>query len=295
LKAPTDFIDDGSPRPQAPPALVSAGEQRLHRSKLGFGETLREYWFYRELFYFFVWRDVKVRYKQTILGAAWAVLQPFLAMIVFTLLFGRVAKLPNDGIPYPIFYYCGLLPWTYFSGAFNRAGMSLISNTALITKIYFPRALVPASSVFTGLFDFAFASLLLVGMMWWYSMSLTWSMLLWPVLILPLTLLAIGVGLLLSALNVAYRDVKHIIPFLAQIGMFVSPVVYPLAMIPERYRVLMLLNPVTGVIEAFRASISTTRPIDWGAFGISTAVTLVIFVIGFVYFRKTERNFADII
>jgi len=257
--------------------------------------ALREYWFYRELFFFLVWRDIKVRYKQTTLGAAWAVIQPFFTMIVFTVLFGRLAKLPNDGIPYPIFYYSALLPWTYFAAALANSSNSLVQNAHLITKIYFPRFLLPSAGVLGGLMDFCIATLLLFAMMAYYGITPTWELAMWPVLVLPLVVLALGVGLLLSALNVNYRDIKYTIPFMTQIWMFLSPIVYPSSMIPEKFRFLAVINPVGGVIEAFRAAVVPERSIDWGAFGISTVVAVGIFLLGYYYFLRTEREFADII
>jgi len=256
--------------------------------------VVREYWFYRELFFFFVWRDIKVRYKQTLLGAYWAVLQPFLTMIVFTVLFGKVAGLSTDGMPRPIFYYSGLLPWTYFATSFNKASISLTGNVALITKVYFPRALIPISAVLTGILDFAIASVLLFIMMPFFGMSFSASLWLWPFLQIPLVILALGLGLFLSALNVNYRDVKHMVPFMVQIGLFVSAVVLPVSRIPARFRDYTMLNPVIPVVEACRAVVAG-RPVDWLSFGVSLALSLVILVFGYLYFRKAERGFADTI
>jgi len=286
-----DGEDFGS-LPDRPERVVKrrlAGEIRpLHTS------AAREYWFYRELFFFFVWRDIKVRYKQTMLGAYWAVLQPFLTMIVFTLLFGKVAGLSSDGMPRPIFYYAGLLPWTYFSTSFNKASLSLTGNVALITKVYFPRALIPTSAVLTGLLDFAIASVLLFIMMPFFGMSFHPTILLWPVLQFPLIVLALGMGLFLSALNVSYRDVKHTVPFMVQIGLFLSAVVLPVSQIPEAYRPWTLLNPVIAVIEACRAVVAG-RPVDWMAWVVSIALSLLVLAGGYLYFRKAERLFADTI
>lgn len=278
--------------------VTKAPQQRSNRppvrSRPLDGSVLREYWFYRELFFFFVWRDIKVRYKQTMLGAYWAVLQPFLTMVVFTLLFGRLAGLSTDGMPQPIFYYAGLLPWTYFSTSFSKSSTSLTSNVALITKIYFPRALIPASAVLTGLVDFGIASILLFILMPAYGVPFHPSILLWPLLQLPLVILALGLGLLLSALNVNYRDVKHTVPFMVQIGLFLSAVVLPVSQVPERFRPLTLFNPVIGVIEASRAVVAG-RPVDWTAYGASYAISFAVLIIGYLYFRKAERVFADTI
>ena len=258
-------------------------------------QWLKEYIDYRELFFFLVWRDIKIRYKQTILGASWAVIQPFFTMVVFTLFFGKLAKMPSDGIPYPIFSYSALLPWIYFSGALANAGNSLISNVNLITKIYFPRAIIPASAALSGLVDFAIAFLLLLGMMVYYQIAPTWELLLWPVLLIPLVVLAVSGGMILAALNVNYRDIKYAIPFGIQICLFITPVIYPTSIIPEKYQFLLALNPLTGIIENCRSALIPTRQIDWHAFGISTGIIGLIFIFGIFYFKKTERTFADII
>ncbi|MDY6838684.1 MAG: ABC transporter permease [Thermodesulfobacteriota bacterium] len=258
-------------------------------------EFFRELWRYRELFYFFVWRDIKVRYKQTVLGASWAVIQPFFTMIVFTLFFGRLARMPSDGIPYPLFSYSALLPWTYFSGALSNAGNSLVGNANLLTKVYFPRMTIPASATISGLLDFGIAFVVLLGMMVYYRIQPTISLLLWPVLILTLLILAMGVGMILAALNVKYRDVKYAIPFVIQLWLFLTPIIYPTSIIPDRFRVLVAINPLSGIIEAFRASLIPTREIDWLMLGVSSLLALSIFSIGMVYFHKTEKRFADII
>ena len=258
-------------------------------------EWLREIWQYRELFYFLVWRDVKVRYKQTVLGAAWAVIQPFFTMVVFTLFFQKLAKMPSDGIPYPVFSYCALVPWTYFHMAVTNAGSSLVSNSNLLTKVYFPRAAIPVSSAFSGLVDFGVASVVLLGIMVYYHVPPGWSMLLWPVLLLPLVTLALGVGMIFAALNVRYRDIRYALPFLIQVWMYVTPIIYPTNIIPEKYRVLMAFNPLAGIIESFRACMIPNRTMDWTLFGVSLAITIAVFAAGAVYFRKTERTFADII
>ena len=258
-------------------------------------QSIKELWQYRELFYFMVWRDVKVRYKQSMLGALWAVIQPFGTMLVFTLFFHKLAKMPSDGIPYPIFSFSALLPWTYFSGAITKSGLSLVSNSDLLTKVYFPRITIPAAGVICGLVDFSIAFVLLLGMMAYYHMTPSWSLLLWPVLVIPLVTLALGVGMIFAALNVKYRDVQHVLPFLVQLWLFASPIIYPNSMIPERWRFLMALNPLSGLIQAFRAVVVPGRAIDWSMFGTSMAITVVIFAIGAWYFRKAARDFADIV
>jgi lipopolysaccharide transport system permease protein len=256
---------------------------------------LKEFWEYRELFYFLVWRDVKIRYKQTVLGAAWAVIQPFFMMVVFTVFFGRMAKMPSDGIPYPVFSYAALLPWTYFSTALTHSGNSLLSGANLVRKVYFPRAALPAASTLGGIVDFAIAFVFLFGLMFYYDIAPGFGLLLWPFLLVPLIVLALGIGMFLAALNVKYRDIKYAIPFLIQALLFVTPIIYPASIAPERYRFLLSLNPLTGLIEAFRATALPGKTLDWGLLGLSVAVSAAIFVGGALYFRKTEREFADVI
>jgi lipopolysaccharide transport system permease protein len=258
-------------------------------------EWLKELWQYRELFYFFAWRDVKIRYKQTVLGALWAVLQPFFTMIVFSLLFGEIVKMPTDGIPYPIFYFAALLPWMYFSTALSQAGNSLASNANLITKIYFPRVILPATPVLVGLIDFLIGALVLVGMMMYYQLAPTWKLVLWPALVVPLAFLALALGMFLSALNVKYRDVKYAVPFLVQLLLFATPIIYPTSAIPDRFHWLISLNPLTGIIEAFRAICVPDRQINWSMLGISNVLTLALVFLGTVYFSKTEGYFSDIV
>jgi len=258
-------------------------------------ETLRDLWRYRELFYFLAWRDVKVRYKQTALGVGWAVLQPLLTMVVFTLLFGRLANMPNDGIPYPLFYFGALLPWMYFSATLANSGNSLVLNANLITKVYFPRVILPTSAAFSGLVDFAIGCILLSGIMAYYGVAPGWKLLLWPPLVVLLFALALGVSMTLAALNVKYRDIKYTLPFLVQLWLFVTPVIYPTSIIPDRYRMLVALNPLSGLIDAFRSSLVPARPIDWQLLWVSALVTVALFVAGAAYFRQTERTFADIV
>lgn len=256
---------------------------------------LGEIWQYRELFVFLVWRDLKIRYTQTVLGAAWAVLQPLLTMIVFSVLFGQLAKMPSDGIPYPIFSYCALLPWTFFSTALIHSGNSLVTNMQFVTKVYFPRAIVPAAAVLSGLADLSIASLVLLAMMAAYGIPIGPGLLLWPALIVPLTLLAVGLGLFLAAINVRYRDIKYVLPFLIQLLLFLTPIIYPTSMIPERFRFLAQLNPLTGLIEAFRATALGRWHMDWHLLGFSVGASLAIFLLALAFFRREERTFADII
>jgi lipopolysaccharide transport system permease protein len=258
-------------------------------------DTIRELWRYRELFYFLAWRDVKVRYKQTALGVAWAVLQPLMAMVIFTLLFGKLGGMPSDGIPYPVFYFGALLPWTYFSATLSNSGNSLVANANLLTKVYFPRVILPTSAAVSGLVDFAVGSVLLFAIMGYYRLVPRVTLLLAPGLIVLLFLLALGVSMILAALNVRYRDVKYTLPFLVQLWLFATPVIYPVSMIPDRYRLFVALNPLSGVIDAFRAALVPTKQVDWQLLWISSAVTLGIFAAAVVYFKKTERAFADIV
>ncbi|MGI9164775.1 MAG: ABC transporter permease [Pyrinomonadaceae bacterium] len=255
---------------------------------------LRSLWVYRELLYFLTWRDVKVRYKQTLLGAAWAIIQPLFSMLVFTLLFGRLAGLPSDGIPYPLFAYAGLLPWTFFQTAVTNSGNSLVGNSNLITKVYFPRMIIPGATVGAALIDFAVAFVVLIGLMIYYGVALTWGILMLPVLVALTTLLALGVGMWMSALNVKYRDIRYALPFLIQLWMFFSPIIYPLSMVPEKWRWLLALNPLTGIIEGFRSSLFG-RKFDWTIIIISTAITLLLLVYSAYAFRRMEKTFADIV
>lgn len=270
------------------PELVEIGRART------VVQTLAELWRDRELLYFLVWKDIKVKYKQTALGVAWVVLQPVIGMLLFTLLFGKVAKLPNDGLPYPVFYYASLLSWTYFSSALLMASNSVISNTSLVTKVYFPRILLPAASVIGALLDLAIASTILLGLLLFYDVPLTPGLALLPLFLGILVLFTLGVGQLLAALNVNYRDIKHALPFVVQIWMFASPVVWPLSMVPEPYQWLASLNPIAGIIEATRAVISGS-PVPWDWVSISAAIALLLFALGLWYFQRTARRFADVI
>ena len=256
---------------------------------------LREIWNYRELLYFLTKRDIKVRYKQTVLGGLWAIIQPVSTMIVFTLFFGRLAKVPSDGIPYPIFVYVGLLPWTYFANALSASGNSLVGSANLISKVYFPRLIVPASASLAGLLDFFIAMLVLAAMMIYYQFLPNVGIVLFPFLVVLTFLCAVGVGLWLSALNVEYRDIRYVIPFLIQLWMFVSPVIYPVSIVNEKYRWLLALNPMGGVIEAYRASLLGHMPVDWSLLGLSSAMILLILITGLYYFRRMEKVFADVV
>lgn len=257
---------------------------------------LKEMWLFRELVYFLTWRDLKVRYKQTLLGVLWAVLNPFLTMVVFSIFFGDLANVPSDGVPYPIFAYTALLPWTLFSNALSVASRSLVNNRHMITKVYFPRVILPLSSVLSGLVDFFIASLILVGLMFYYGYGLTanaWTII--PLLLLTL-ITSVGVGLWLSAANVLYRDVNYITPFLTQFWMFITPIAYGASLLPEKWQLVYALNPMAGVVEGFRWALLGT---EQGAPGprliISSAVALFALISGMIYFRRMERQFADMV
>ena len=250
---------------------------------------------YRDLFYFLVVRDIKVKYKQTVLGGLWAIIVPFFSMIVFTLFFGKLAKMPSDGIPYPIFNYTAMVAWTYFATSINLSGNSLVGNTSLISKIYFPRIIIPLSSVLAGLLDFVIAFTLLIGMMVYYKIYPTLLVLALPVLVLLMVLTASGVGMFLATLNAKYRDVKYTITFLVQLWMFSTPIVYPVSLIPEKYRLLYALNPMVGVIEGFRSALLGTSSFPTLMVLISAVVSSSLLLIGLMYFKKMERHFADII
>jgi len=258
-------------------------------------ESLQELWEYRDLFYFLAWRDVKIRYRQTALGVAWAVLQPLLATTVFTFLFGRVAKMPSDGIPYALFSFSAMLPWTYFSTSLSAAANSLVGNAQLIRKVYFPRMTIPAAAILACMLDFAVGLVILFVMVAYYHAPLSWKFLFWPLLLVQLTALTTGISLILGALNVRYRDIKHATPFAIQILFFLTPIIYPVSMIPKRYRFVISLNPLTGIIETLRSTLFPNRPINLQLCGISLALTLAILAIGARYFRRAERAFADMI
>lgn len=256
---------------------------------------LRELWVYRELIYFLTWRDLKVRYKQTALGAAWAILQPFLSMVVFSIFFGNLLNVPSSGVPYPIFSYTALLPWGLFSNALSDAGRSLVTNRAMITKIYFPRMAIPLSSVLSGLVDFAIAFVVLLGMLVYFDISLTLRILTLPFLLLLALVTALGVGLWLSALNVVYRDVGYIIPFLTQFWFYATPIVYSVEIIPEKWRPLYALNPMVGVVTGFRWALLDIGSAPGPVIAVSALISLVILITGLFYFRRMEKIFADIV
>lgn len=256
--------------------------------------NIRELWAYRELLYFLTWRDVKVRYKQTLLGFAWALLQPFGLMVVFTLFFGTLAKVPSEGIPYPIFNYAALLPWTLFSEGITRSSSSLVAEQNLVQKVYFPRLVMPLSGILSPVVDFAIAFIILIGMMFYYQIYPTWAIIWLPVFILLALVTAFGVGLWLSAINVQYRDVRYVLPFITQLWLFVSPVVYSSTLLPERWQVIYGLNPMAGVIEGFRWALLGTSP-PGPLTAASVAMVVIIMISGLFYFRRTEKTFADVV
>lgn len=254
----------------------------------------RSLWAYRELLYFLTWRDVKVRYKQTALGVAWAVLQPLCTMLVFSLFFGRLAGVPSDGLPYPLFAFAGLLPWVFFSNAVTNSGNSLIGNANLITKVYFPRLFVPGAAVAAGLVDLIFGLGLLAGLMFYYGYAPSWTLIFLPLFLFLLMVLALAVGLWMAALNVKYRDIRYALPFVIQLWMFVSPVIYPANFIPAKWRWVIWLNPVAGLIEGLRASLFG-RPIPWELVGASAGLTLMALIYATLTFRRLEKSFADLV
>lgn len=256
----------------------------------------KDLWRYRELFFFLAWRDILVRYKQTVIGLTWALLRPFLTMLVFTFVFSKLAKLPSDGVPYPILIFAALLPWQFFSNAFTEAGNSLISSSNMISKVYFPRLVIPASAVIVSFVDFLISGIILVGLMFWYGFMPDWRMLTLPLFIFVAFAAAMGAGLWVAALNVKYRDFRYIIPFVAQLGLYISPVGYSSAIVPEQWRFLYSLNPMVGVIDGFRwAILGGNSQLYWPGFLLSIVLTLILLTTGIMYFRKTEKTFADVI
>lgn len=256
---------------------------------------VRELWTYRGLLWFLVWRDIKVRYAQTVIGAGWAILQPVLTTVVFTIIFGRFANIPSDGVPYSVFSLAAMVPWMYFSTALAASSNSLVTSTNLITKVYFPRLVIPFAPVLAGLVDFAIGfAILLVFMLSYGIIPGLSSLVVVPALLIATVLTAAGVGCWFAALNIQYRDVKYVIPFLVQVWMYASPIVYPMSLVPVKYRAIYALNPMAGVMEGFRSALLGTNAIAWGTIGISLAVGVALFISGAVYFRHTERVFADV-
>ena len=256
--------------------------------------NLGDLWAYRELLYFLTLRDIKVRYKQTLMGAVWVVIQPLMTMLIFTLIFNKFARLDTKDIPYPLFAYSGLLLWTFFSNAVTTGTFSLVNNSHLVTKVYFPRVFMPAAAVGAGLVDLAIASLLLISLAIYYGVRPSWGALLLPLMVILAAMLALGTGMLVSALTVKYRDLRHALPFVMQFWMFASPVIYPSSIVPEQWRWLLLINPMTGILEGFRAAL-TGQPFDWTMIVISAAVATTLLAVAFYVFRGLEDTFADVI
>jgi lipopolysaccharide transport system permease protein len=280
---------DSLPLAEGQPTVIIQPRRSL------FDLDLQAVWYYRELLYFLTWRDVKVRYKQTAIGAAWALIQPLMTMIIFTVIFGKFAKIPSDGFPYPVFAYTALLPWHFFSQAITRSGTSLVHSANLISKVYFPRLIVPIAAALGPLVDFAVAFVVLLGMMAWFRITPSWGILALPFFILLALLTALAVCLFLSALNVKYRDVGHTIPFLVQFWMYASPVAYPVSLVPEKWQLLYSLNPMVGVIEGFRWALLGKSSLDFAVMAVSTIVVMILLFGGIIYFRQMERTFADVI
>jgi lipopolysaccharide transport system permease protein len=276
-----------SEMPETPVVVIKSGRRWTSLN-------VRELWAHRDLFYFLIWRDVKVRYKQTLLGVIWAILQPLLTMTIFTLLFGKLARVPSDGMPYPIFVYAGLLPWNFFAAAVDNSSNSLVGNSALITKVYFPRLVIPSAAAGAALVDFGIAFVILLVMGVHYKMGLSVGMLMLIPLIVQMVLFAVGIGVQMSALNVKYRDVRHALPFLINVWMFATPVIYPVSFIPDRWRWILVLNPLGGIIEGFRCAIFN-RPFLWGHLAVSFSIVVFVLLYSLYSFRRMEKSFADII
>jgi lipopolysaccharide transport system permease protein len=268
---------------------------RIEPSKGWVSLKLDELWEYRELLYFLIWRDIKVRYKQTVLGAAWAIIQPFFTMVVFSLFFGRLAKIPSDGVPYPIFAYAALVPWTFFAHGLSHAANELIQSANLLKKVYFPRLAMPIAVVLAGVVDFALAFIVLLGMMLYYGIVPTINVLWLPLFSLLALITSMGVGMWLSAVNVQFRDVRYAVPFLIQLWLFATPIAYPSSLLPEPWRTLYGINPMVGVVEGFRWALLDTVPAPGPIIAVSALIGLALLVGGAFYFRRMEKTFADVV
>ena len=256
---------------------------------------LADVWAYRELLYFLIWRDIKVRYKQTVLGAGWAILQPFFTMVIFSIFFGRLAQMPSDGVPYPIFAYAALVPWTFFANGLTQAVNSVVGGSSLIKKVYFPRIILPIAAVLAGVVDFLFAFAVLVGMALYYGVLPSWRILTLPCFLAMVVMAALSVALWLSALNVQYRDIRYIAPFIVQVWLFATPIAYPASLVPEPWQALYGINPMVGVVEGFRWALLGTGAAPGPAIAVSTLAALVLLAGGALYFRRVERTFADVV
>jgi len=294
-------------RAPAIPARLEGAEGNLHERYFGHKHVttieaqkgwrtldLKELWAYRELLLVLTMRDVKVRYKQTVLGFAWAIIQPVMMMVVFSIFFGRLAQMPSDGYPYPIFVYAALLPWPFFAAAISSSANSLLGSAQLVSRVYFPRLIIPLASIGAGLVDFAISACVLLLLMVWYGIGWSFNLLMAPLLVAGVIFTALGVGTFLSALTVAYRDFRYVTPFMVQFWLFATPVVYPASLVPAHWRWLLYLNPMSGIVEGFRSAF-LGKPFDLGALSISLGVAIVLFLVGVSYFENVERRFADII
>jgi lipopolysaccharide transport system permease protein len=268
---------------------------RVEPSKGWVSLRLRELWAYRELLYFLIWRDIKVRYKQTVLGATWAIIQPFFTMVVFSLFFGKLAKIPSDGIPYPIFSYAALVPWSFFANGLNQASNSLVGNSNLINKVYFPRMTMPIASVLGGIVDFALAFIMLIGMIFYYGMVPTVNVVWLPFFLMLAFVTSLGVSLWLSAMYVQFRDVRHIIPFLTQIWLFATPIAYPSSLLSEPWRTIYGINPMVGVVEGFRWALLGSHAAPGPIIVVSSMAAMGLLISGAFYFRRMEKTFADVV
>jgi len=286
------LLETAEPTPDHAPAPPPVTVIRPTR---GVSLGLRELWEYRELLYFLVWRDVKIRYKQTIFGASWAIIQPLFTMLIFSIFFGKLAKIPSDGIPYPIFSYAALVPWTFFANGLTKSSQSLVGNANLLRKIYFPRLVIPISSILSGLVDFAIAFAVLLVLMLYYGMAPTWNVVWLPALLLLSFLTALAVGLWLSALNLQFRDVRYTVPFLVQAWLFATPIAYPSSLLEEPWRTLYALNPMVGVVEGFRWALLATDTAPGPLVLVSAAVAVILIVTGAYRFRRLEKTFADLV
>jgi homopolymeric O-antigen transport system permease protein len=271
-----------------PNVVIQPSETLLHLD-------LGAIWQYRELLYFLIWRDVKVRYKQTAIGIGWTILQPLMTMLLFTIVFGTFANIPSDGLPYPVFTYAALLPWTYFAQAFGRSGISLVGNANLISKVYFPRLMIPLAAALAPMVDFLFSFVILLGLMGWFGIAPTWGTLALPLFLLLAVMTSVAVGLWLAPLNVKYRDVGHTIPFLIQFWMYASPVAYPVSLVPEQWRLLYSLNPMAGVIEGFRWALLGQASPDFMVIAVSATMVTALLFGGMLYFQRMEETFADVV
>lgn len=290
LEPTSNSLQDDS----ASSAPIEISRVVIESEESGVQLNLGDLWAYRELLYFLTLRDIKVRYKQTLMGAVWVVIQPLMTMLIFTLIFNKFARLDTKDIPYPLFAYSGLLLWTFFSNAVTTGTYSLVNNSHLVTKVYFPRVFMPAAAVGAGLVDLAIASLLLISLAIYYGVRPSWGALLLPLMVFLAAMLALGTGMLVSALTVKYRDLRHALPFVMQFWMFASPVIYPSSIVPEQWRWILLINPMTGILEGFRAAL-TGQALDWTMIVISAAVGTTLLAVAFYVFRRLEDTFADVI